>query len=68
MICLSTLRIIPESPRWLSTKNRKAEAFKVFGKIAKYNKKKLEFQEELEKFQTTSDNDEKPDEIKTVYL
>lgn len=49
---------MPESPRWLISKNRNKEAVKIFLRIAKWNKKPFEFLSELETF---------PTETKTVY-
>lgn len=40
--------MVPESPRWLMSKGRTNEAYKVFKKIAKANKKQLSSLIELE--------------------
>lgn len=40
---------VPESPRWLLTKGRNAEALKIFTKIARSNKKPMETLVELNK-------------------
>jgi hypothetical protein len=40
--------VVPESPRWLLTKGKYAEAYKIFHRIAKSNKKPTECLRELE--------------------
>ena len=40
---------VPESPRWLLTKGRTAEAYKIFSRIAKSNNKSMETLVELNK-------------------
>lgn len=33
--------MLPESPRWLLSKNKKEEAFEILNKVAKTNKREL---------------------------
>lgn len=58
---LSFKRAVPESPRWLMTKNRHSEAYDVFKKIAVSNKKRFENMTELESLRKRQ-NPKKPDE------
>ena len=49
--------IVPESPRWLMTKKKYSDAFKVFKRIAVSNKKSFEFLNELEVLNKREHND-----------
>ena len=38
------LSILPESPRWLMSKNKPDEAYKILQKVAKANKRELKIE------------------------
>ena len=48
--------LVPESPRWLITKNRSNDAYKIFKRIARSNKKIIENLNELEELNLTGNN------------
>ena len=49
--------IVPESPRWLMTKKKHSDAFKIFKRIAVSNKKSFEFLNELDVMKKREHND-----------
>ena len=60
--------MVPESPRWLMSKGRTNEAYKVFKKIAKANKKQLSSLIELENLKQPKkiDHEGSPDQIEST--
>jgi MFS transporter, OCT family, solute carrier family 22 (organic cation transporter), member 4/5 len=48
--------LVPESPRWLITKNRSNDAYKIFKRIARSNKKVIENLNEIEELNLTGNN------------
>ncbi len=49
--------IVPESPRWLMTKKKHSDAFKVFKRIAVSNKRSFEFLNELDIMKKRNENE-----------
>jgi MFS transporter, OCT family, solute carrier family 22 (organic cation transporter), member 4/5 len=60
--------LVPESPRWLITKNRSNDAYKIFKRIARSNKKTIENLNELEELNLTNNNNNKKNENSTSNI
>lgn len=53
---IKNLRIVPESPRWLMTKNRNQEAYRIFRRIAQSNNKPCDELNELNALRRMASN------------
>ncbi len=60
--------LVPESPRWLITKNRSNDAYKIFKRIARSNKKTIENLNELEELNLTNNNNNNKNENSTSNI